>query len=70
MTKREFVEKHLTELLRKIDRADIDYLLYLKDWDNNEEFVSIRYKTGGQSVVCVTADSELAIIQDVIRKLM
>ena len=66
--KKKFVEVYLQELLRNTERADVKYLHYFKE--NGEEVVYITFNDCSHRIVNVTADSELAIIQDVIRVLM
>lgn len=64
MSKSRFVTR-LGILLEGVDRLDIDRLIYKTE--NDEEYVDIKYKNGCVKRVCVTGDSELAIIQDVIK---
>ena len=61
------IVKQLEELL-KLTRAgeDIFLLAYQKD-ENGEEFVNIHYKDDYIRKVCVTADSGIAIIHDVLK---
>jgi hypothetical protein len=61
-----FVANELTSLLRKID-TDIERAEY-EALENGEEYVHILYSaTGGQTTVCVTADSLSAITRDVLK---
>lgn len=66
MNKARFVTR-LGILLEGVDRLDIDHLVYKAE--NDEEYVDIKYKNGYAKRICITGDSELAIIQDVIRHL-
>ena len=66
--KSKFCERELTALLKAVDR-DIEKAEY-ELCDNGEEYVHILYATtGGQTTVCVTADSLLALTRDVLKKL-
>lgn len=66
LVKKIFCERELTQLLRVIDR-DIEQAEY-ELCRNGEEYVHILYATtGGQTTVCVTADSLLALTRDVLK---
>lgn len=68
INKSEFCKRELTALLKAVDR-DIEKAEY-ELCDNGEEYVHILYATtGGQTTVCVTADSLLALTRDVLKKL-
>lgn len=68
INKSEFCERELTALLKAVDR-NIEKAEY-ELCDNGEEYVHILYATtGGQTTVCVTADSLLALTRDVLKKL-
>nr|DAY73510.1 MAG TPA: hypothetical protein [Caudoviricetes sp.] len=68
MHKSEFCKRELTALLKAVDR-NIEKAEY-ELCDNGEEYVHILYATtGGQTTVCVTADSLLALTRDVLKKL-
>lgn len=66
--KQQVCEK-LLELLN-MTRAgeDIIALTYAKD-EYNEEYVTIQWGNGYRQSVCVTADSEIALIRDVTAKI-
>lgn len=63
-SKRDFVTRELSECMRAADYgvAYLDYHL-----ERNEEIVEINYMGGGKKRVCVTGDSKMAIIQDVMK---
>ena len=68
INKSEFCRRELTALLKAVDR-NIEKAEY-ELCDNGEEYVHILYATtGGQTTVCVTADSLLALTRDVLKKL-
>lgn len=68
INKSEFCKRELTALLKAVDR-NIEKAEY-ELCDNGEEYVHILYATtGGQTTVCVTADSLLALTRDVLKKL-
>ena len=68
MRKSAFCRRELTALLKAVD-SDIEKAEY-ELCDNGEEYVHILYATtGGQTTVCVTADSLLALARDVLKKL-
>lgn len=68
--KKQFVEVYLKELLINTKGTEVSGLDYFYNKMIGEEFVIIYFKNNYRKVVNVTADSELAIIQDVIRALM
>ena len=49
-------------LLADLDVANLEYTKA----DDYEEFVTIRYKNGYEKNVCVTADSCVALMKDVL----
>ena len=63
--KKDFVSHYLSPLLRRADRE-----IYSAEYevDNNDEFVTITYANGYKKAVCITGDSLMAIVYDVIRK--
>lgn len=66
--KRMFVEA-LGELLTKHDsRSDIDHFEYIKT-EYDEEYVRVVFKNCYTKMVCVTFDSNLAIMLDVAKAL-
>ena len=66
LVKKIFCERELTQLLRVIDR-DIEQAEY-ELCRNGEEYVHVLYiANGGQTTVCVTADSLLALTRDVLK---
>lgn len=68
--KKQFVEVYLKELLINTKGTEVSELEYFYNKKIGEEFVIIYFNNNYSKVVNVTADSELAIIQDVIRVLM
>ena len=66
--KKEITAK-LGELL-KLTRGgyDIESLEYVKE-DNGDEFVFMKFDNGYSKRICVTADSGIAMIVDITRKL-
>lgn len=64
--KKMFCERELTLLLRAVDR-DIERAEY-ELCRNGEEYVRVFYIANvGQTTVCVTADSLLALTRDVLK---
>lgn len=55
-------------LLESIKELEVDHLTY-KVFSDGEEEVTITFTNGYIKKVCVTGDSKLAIIQDVIKHL-
>lgn len=66
MSKSRFVTR-LGILLEGVDRLEIDHFVYKTE--NDEEYVIMKFKSGYEKRVKITGDSELAIIQDVIKYL-
>lgn len=66
MDKKRFVSR-LGILLADVKRLEIYSLLYVAD--GGDEYVDIKYQNGAVKTVCITGDSELAIIKDVIKHL-
>lgn len=64
--KKKFIESKLSKVLREVD-GDIESVRYVVQ--DEEEYVVIRYRSGYRKRVCITADSKLGIIKDVVRKL-
>lgn len=65
MDKYEFVEKLLKPLLMECDSSITD-VSYTKN--NREEYVAIDYSESKVDLICVTCDSKLAIVKDVLKK--
>lgn len=66
--KKKFVHE-LGKLLGKyIYRLNIKEFEYLK-MENGEEYVMILFNDGFQKKICITGDSELAVMQDVAKRL-
>ncbi len=65
--KAEFVENELKAVLIKVDKniAEVDYSRN----EYHEEYVTISYKHNRYLKVCVTGNSLLAIVKDVMKKL-
>ena len=62
-----FVER-LGDLLTQYDcRTDVDHLEYVSN--NGDEFVRIVFKNCHSQMVCVTMDSNIAIMLDVAKAL-
>lgn len=67
LEKSDFTEKHLKPLLVAAlagDVVDVEYLL-----KRREEFVEVTFANGYSRRACVTGDSLLALVEDVIVKL-
>lgn len=64
MNKSRFVTR-LGILLEGVENLEIDHLVY--NGADADEYVDIKYKNGYARRICVTGDSELAIIKDVIK---
>lgn len=66
--KKKFVHE-LGKLLGKyVYRLNIKEFKYLK-MENGEEYVMILFNDGFQKKICITGDSELAVMQDVAKRL-
>lgn len=64
MSKIDFVEKKLANLLYAID-SDIVNVSYIKK--GPEEYVLLSYANHYSKMICITADSLLAIVKDVLK---
>ena len=65
--KKNFVSYYLSPMLRKADNK-----IHSAEYDtdsNGNEFVTITYINGCKKIVCVTGDSLIALMGDVIKKL-
>ncbi|MBR0485910.1 MAG: hypothetical protein IJJ69_14235 [Oscillospiraceae bacterium] len=66
--KKKFVHE-LGKLLGKyVYRLNVKEFDYQKD-EQGEEFVLISFNDGFQKKICITGDSELAVMQDVAKRL-
>lgn len=66
LEKSDFTDKHLKPLLvaAQKDVSSVDYCV-----EGSEEFVTVTFTNGYRKLVCVTGDSLLALVEDVIVKL-
>lgn len=65
--KKNFVSYYLSPMLRKADNK-----IYSAEYDidnSGNEFVTVTYINGYKKTVCVTGDSLIALMDDVIKKL-
>ncbi|MEG2118556.1 MAG: hypothetical protein RRY76_05055 [Clostridia bacterium] len=62
--KKEFIR--VFENAMKAADTDIESLRYYVFEENGEEFVDILYKNGYKKTICVTADSRMEIMKDVL----
>ena len=65
--KKNFISYYLSPMLRKADNK-----IYSAEYDtdsNGNEFVTVTYINGYKKTVCVTGDSLIALMDDVIKKL-
>ena len=65
--KKNFVSYCLSPMLRKADNK-----IYSAEYDTDDsgnEFVTVTYINGYKKIVCVTGDSLIALMGDVIKKL-
>lgn len=65
--KKNFTSYYLSPMLRKADNK-----IYSAEYDtdsNGNEFVTVTYINGYKKTVCVTGDSLIALMDDVIKKL-
>lgn len=67
INKSRFVSR-LGILLEDVDRLDI-YLFTYEKSESGDEYVIMKFKNGYEKRVNITGDSELGIIQDVIKHL-
>lgn len=65
-SKSDFVMNELTDCLRAADYG-ISRLEY--SVEQGEEIVTIHYAGGGKKRVCVSMDSKMAIIEDVMKRI-
>lgn len=66
--KAKFVAEYLSPLLRAAG-LNINNAEYRKYPDSNEEIVTVKYESGFARDICVTADSFVAIVADVLEAL-
>ena len=65
--KKNFVSYYLSPMLRMADNK-----IYSAEYDTDDsgnEFVTVTYINGYKKIVCVTGDSLIALMGDVIKKL-
>ena len=69
MEDKDLICKELAKLL-KITRnqSDLKALRY-EILDNDEEIVTVEWEGGGRKVVCVSMDSGIAMVRDILRAL-
>lgn len=70
MGENKFETTHLLQKLLQSTRqyADLKELKY-QVWEDNEEIVEAEFENGFVTSICVTADSCLALIKDVVKGL-
>lgn len=69
MTKREFVETKLKDLLISADCGICDVYLIGDSGKGEDEFVVVKNQNKEKTfVVCVTADSNSAVLEDVFKR--
>lgn len=66
--KSDFVEFSLEPLIKRIDES-VERLEYEYSEATLDEYCIISYKNGFRRKVCITADSEKAITNDVLKRL-
>lgn len=66
--KSDFIEYPLQEFILRLDDS-VKALAYEYDQESREEYCKIHYKNGFSRRVCITADSERAITDDVLKAL-
>ncbi len=66
--KSDFIEFPLQEFIKRLDDS-VESLSYEYDDGTAEEYCNITYKNGHKRRVCITADSERAITNDVLKAL-
>lgn len=66
--KSDFIEFSLQPFIQRLDES-VELLSYEYDGDTAEEYCNITYKNGYKRKVCITADSERAITNDVLKVL-
>lgn len=66
--KSDFIEFSLQPFIQRLDEG-VESLSYEYDDGTAEEYCNITYKNGYKRKVCITADSERAITNDVLKVL-
>ena len=66
--KSDFIEFSLQPFIQRLDES-VESLSYEYDDGTAEEYCNITYKNGHKRRVCITADSEKAITNDVLKRL-
>lgn len=66
--KSDFIEFSLQPFIERLDDS-VESLAYEYNDDTADEFCVIQYKNGYKRRVCITADSERAITNDVLKAL-
>lgn len=66
--KSDFIEFSLQPFIKRLDDG-VESLSYEYNKDTRDEFCIIQYKNGYKRNVCITADSERAITNDVLKAL-
>ena len=66
--KSDFIEFSLQPFIKRLDDG-VESLSYENNHTTNEEYCNITYKNGYVRKVCITADSERAITNDVLKTL-
>lgn len=66
--KSDFIEFSLQPLIQRLE-SGVESLSYEYDDGTAEEYCNITYKNGHKRRVCITADSERAITNDVLKAL-
>lgn len=66
--KSDFIEFSLQPFIQRLDEG-VESLSYEYDDGTAEEYCVIRYKNNNTRRVCITADSETAITNDVLKAL-
>lgn len=66
--KGDFIEFSLQPFIKRLDEG-VESLSYEYDDGTAEEYCNITYKNGYKRKVCITADSERAITNDVLKAL-
>lgn len=68
VVKNDFIEFSLQSFIQRLDDG-VESLSYEYDEGTAEEYCNITYKNGYKRRVCITADSEKAITNDVLKVL-
>ncbi len=66
--KNNFIEYILQPFIKHLDN-DVETLIYIYDKELGEEYCNIKYKNKYERKVCITADSERAITNDILKAL-